>query len=340
MSDKRCNFVRYFFTMKKLLTTLFSILPFMVWPQSGSMKMVRQRFHHDMPAGNYSGICALGDGRYAVVDDKAPEDGFYVFRIDIDREKGRISAIGNEGYRSCGLPNRDMEGICYCPGTQTLFVSGEADNEVFEYRLDGQRTGRRLAMPAMFRNAKTNGGLEALAYDRQRHLFITTTEQPLKGDTLLRIQTFGDDLLPREQYLYLPDSNIIGGKKGSIRKGDTHGVSAMCVLDNGRLLVMERQIRVPRLKIGARAVTRIYEVRLPDAARHEERSSPLLLEKRLVREIKTRLTLIGRRFANCEGMCEPFPGMLLVVADSQDRYKGVLRDWFLTLKDIGGSDTE
>jgi len=326
--------------MKKLLSVLFSLLPVIAWPQLWSTKIVRQRFHREVPAGNYSGICSLGDGSYAVVDDKAAEDGFYVFRIDIDRERGRINAISNEGYRSCGLPNRDMEGICYCPGTQTLFISGEADNEVYEYRLDGQRTGRRLSMPPEFKNTKPNCGLEALAYDWQRHLFITTTEQPLVGDTLLRIQTFGDDLQPREQYLYLPDENIIPSRKAGKSRRTIGGVSALCALDDGRLLVMERQIRVPRLKIGARAVTRIYEVLLPDAPQGERRASPQQLEKRLVTEIKTRLTLTGRRFANCEGICEPFPGMLLIVADSQNRYKGVLRDWFLLLKDNRVTDSE
>ena len=282
--------------------------------QADGMKLSRQRFHKQLPPGNYSGICPIGDGRYALVDDKAADDGFYVIRIDMDSVKGRITSIENEGYRSSGLPNRDMEGICYCPLSQTLFISGEADNEVCEYRLDGQRTGRRLAMPAEYKNASRNYGLEALTYDRSRHLFLTTTEQPLPGDTLLRIQTFGDDLLPRQQYLYRPDNSE-----------HIHGVSALCALSDGTLLVMERQIRVPRLKIGASAVTRIYEVTLPG-------NPEGVLEKRLVKEIKTRLTLTGRRFANCEGLCEPRPGLLLIVADSQNRYRGVLRDWFLLLQ--------
>lgn len=313
--------------MKKFLTTLFSLLPLIAWPESGGMKMVRQRFHRVLPSGNYSGICAIGDGRFAVVDDKAEEDGFYVFRIDIDKEKGRITSVENEGYRSSGLPNRDMEGICYCPTTNTLFISGEADNEVYEYRLDGQRTGRQLAMPPEFKNTRPNCGLEALAYDSLRHLFFTTTEQPIKGDSLLRIQTFGDDLQPRRQYLYRPDTPE--------EHHPIHGVSAMCALADGRILVMERQIRVPRMKIGARAVTRIYEIELPDEGNLAEGDwhSPPIVEKRLMKEIKTRLTLTGRRFANCEGICEPSPGLLLIVADSQNRYRGVLRDWFILLND-------
>ena len=319
--------------MKKELTALLSFLPLLGWPQPATSqpspntsRLVRQRFHHELPAGNYSGICPIGNNRYAVVDDKAAEDGFYVFRIDIDSVKGRITDIENEGYRSSGLPNRDMEGICYCPTTQTVFISGEDDNEVYEYRLDGQRTGRQLAMPPEFKKASKNYGLEALTYDAHRHLFFTTSEQPLPGDTLLRIQAFGDDLQPHEQYLYRPDEPDMGkrGRPG----GGLHGVSGMCALDDGRLLVMERQIRVPKMKIGARVVTRIYEVVLPPNGE----ASPAILEKRLVKEIKTRLTLTGRRFANCEGICEPYPELLLIVADSQNRFRGVLRDWFMLLR--------
>ena len=138
-----------------------------------------QRFHRALPAGNYSGIAALGNDRYAVVSDKSEEDGFFVLHIVIDSIKGRISTLDNEGFRSCSLPGRDLEGICYRPSTNTVFVSGEQDNEVYEYALDGQRTGRRLDMPAIFKEANPNYGLESLTYDAKRHLFYTTSERPL-----------------------------------------------------------------------------------------------------------------------------------------------------------------
>ena len=82
---------------------------------------------------------------------------------------------------------------------------------------------------------------------------------------------------------------------------------------------MERQVRIPRLKIGASALTRIYEVTPADDEQ---------LEKTLLIEFKTRITLFGRKFANFEGLCQVSPSLILLIADSQDRYKGVLRDWF------------
>ena len=64
---------------------------------------------------------------------------------------------------------------------------------------------------------------------------------------------------------------------------------------------------------------RLYEVRPAESD---------TLQKRLVCEFTTRLNLLSRRFANFEGLCCPCPGWLLLVADSQDQYKGILRDWF------------
>ncbi len=274
-----------------------------------------QKFPRQIPAGNYSGICAIGDDCYAVVNDKSAEDGFFVFRMPIDTVRGKILKAENLGFRKSGYPNRDAEGICFCPSSNTLFIAGEKDNEVYEYMLDGKRTGRRLALPEVFLKADSNYGLEALTYDSSRHLFFTTTEHPLKGDTILRIQSFTDNLLPAKQYFYRPDN-----PQGKVY---LHGVSELCALSDGRLLVVERQVYVPRLKLGAKSIVRIYAVCPDDSA---------YLEKHLIKEICTRLTLTKRKFANIEGLCEITPCLWMMAADSQDQYKGVLRDWFLLMR--------
>lgn len=275
----------------------------------------QQHFPRQIPAGNYSGICSIGDGLFAVVDDKHREDGFYLFRFDIDMQNNRITKAENMGYRSCGLANRDMEGICYRPSSRTLFISGEADNEVLEYDLEGKRTGRKLNMPACFKQAGSNQGIEALTYDTLSHQFFLTTERPLPGDSLLRIQAFNDNLQPTHQYLYEPDHGL--------SPKHTHGVSSLCAMGDGRLLVLERQVRVPRMRLDATTVISIYEVR---PGQNEN-----LLTKKLVSKFHTRLSVLNRKFANYEGMCALSPNCLLLVADSQNQYKGVLRDWFLLL---------
>ena len=273
-----------------------------------------QRFHKALPAGNYSGITALGNNRYAVVSDKSEKDGFFILHIEIDSIKGRITSLENEGFQSSGLPNRDIEGICYRPSTNTVFISGERDNEVYEYTLDGKRTGQRLEIPDAFKKAGHNYGLESLTYDRKRHLFYTTSERLLKGDSLLRIQSFGDNLKPGRCYYYKPDEPI--------SRKHFYGVAELCALDDGRLLVLERQIHVPKLKIGASTIIRIYEITPTEKP---------ILEKKLVKEFRTRLSLTSRKFANYEGLCEIQGNRLLLIADSQNRFKGFLRDWFLII---------
>ena len=300
---------------RKMLRTKLSLFPLVALLSFAMPTRAQQHFSRQIPAGNYSGICQVDDGLFAVVDDKNEEDGFYLFRLTIDNEGRRITKAENVGYRSSGLPNRDMEGICYRPSTRTLFINGEKDNEVFEYELDGKRTGKKLNIPAQFKRARSNQGIEALTYDTLYNQFYITTECPLPGDTLLRIQAFGDNLQPSQQYLYKPDKPISNKY--------THGVSALCALGDGRLLVLERQIYVPPRKINAQTVISIYEVKPVQ----EEK----LLTKRLVSQFNTRLTLTSRKFANYEGMCALSPHRLLLVADSQNQYTKVLRDWFLLL---------
>lgn len=298
-----------------MLTAKLSFLPFVALLAFAMPTRAQQHFPKQIPAGNYSGICQVDDGLFAVVDDKNKEDGFYLFHLTIDDESNRITKAEDAGYRSSGLPNRDMEGICYRPSTQTLFISGEKDNEVYEYSLDGKRTGRKLHIPAHFKRARSNQGIEALTYDTLSHQFFITSECPLPGDTLLRIQAFGDDLQPSRQYFYKPDK--------AISNKYTHGVSALCATGDGRLLVLERQIYIPPRKVNAQTVINIYEVR-PTQNEH-------FLTKRLVSHFTTRLTVINRKFANYEGMCALSPNLLLLVADSQNQYKNVLHDWFLLL---------
>lgn len=297
--------------MKKTIVLLYLMV---LWT-SVIIAQKPQRFHKALPAGNYSGITALGNNRYAVVSDKSETEGFFILHIETDSAKGCITSLENEGFQSSGLPNRDIEGICYRPTTNTVFISGEKDNEVYEYTLDGKRTGQRLEMPDIFKKAGHNYGLESLTYDRKRHLFYTTSERVLKGDSLLRIQSFSDNLKPGFCYYYKPDEPI--------SKKHFYGVSELCALEDGRLLVLERQIHVPKLKLGASTIIRIYETTPTDKP---------ILEKRLVKEFRTRLSLTSRKFANYEGFCEIQGNRLLLIADSQNRFKGFLRDWFMIIE--------
>lgn len=308
--------------------------------QAMAQQITLNKQHHfptTVPAGNYSGITWLGGDRYAVANDKSTTAGFHLMTIRTDSITGDIIEVRADCFMTSGLPNRDEEGICYVPQTNTVFVSGEDDGQIQEYNMDGQLTGRKLAIPDVFATAYGNGGFEALTYNAKTHRFWTTSENTLKADgekpnikkkipNMLRLQSFGDDLLPAEQYWYKTDSSAVIWKQGK----STLGVSGLAALDNGNLIILEREIRQTSNRVGSFVHVKLY---LVDPSRQQPGE---LLQKELLTEFRTFLNVAQRNFANYEGICtgprlKDGRQVLLLVADSQNQYKGWLKDWFKTI---------
>lgn len=324
--------------MRKSILLMLVLLTAVV--QLTAQQVTLNEQHHfgkAVPAGNYSGITWLGGNRYAVADDKSPTAGFHLMTIRIDSLTGDVLDVQAERFVTNQQPNRDEEGICYVPQSNTVFVSGEADGQIVEYSMDGQLTGRLLTIPAVFATAYHNRSFEALTYNAQTHRFWTTSENTLRADgtkpnilnkvaSRLRLQSFGDDLQPCEQYWYVTDSSAIKSTKGTT----TLGVSGLAALDDGRLVVLEREVRTTPKIIGSFAHVRLYVV---NPAMH---SPGTLLQKQLLAELRTRFNLTRRNFANYEGICvgprlHDGRQVLVLLADSQNQYKGILRDWFRTI---------
>ena len=319
---------------------LFTVLLLVVVLGASAQQVVvnRQRhFRKTVPAGNYSGICWLGDDRYAVVDDKSPSGGFRPLTIQIDSLTGDILSVRADSFVTGGQPNRDEEGICYVPHTQTVFVSSESDGQIIEYTLDGQLTGRKLHIPDIFADIYSNRGFEALTYNAVTRQFWTTTENSLKCDgqkpnsrraisNRLRLQSFSDDLQPLHQYWYVTDTLAADSPEGKC----TLGVSGLAALDDGRIVVLERLIQRTASGIGSHVRVRLYMVSPAD---HQPGAE---LPKQLLADFRTAINLTRRSFANYEGLCvgprlADGRQVLLLVADSQNQYKGLLRDWFKTI---------
>ena len=118
------------------------------------------------------------------------------------------------------------------------------------------------------------------------------------------------------------------------------GVSELCALPDGQLLVLEREAFIPQIKIGAFCKCKLYLINplnFEEFSMKEKFSSDtLFLKKRLLTEWKTGLSLSKRSFANYEGMClgpklEDGSQVVILLSDSQDQYAGVLKDWFKTI---------
>lgn len=126
------------------------------------------------------------------------------------------------------------------------------------------------------------------------------------------------------------------------KKADIYvmGVSELCALPDGQLLVLEREAFIPKIKIGAFCKCKLYLINplnSEEFSMKENFSSDIpFLKKRLLVEWKTGLSLSKRSFANYEGMClgpmlEDGSQVVILLSDSQDQYAGVLKDWFKTI---------
>ena len=299
---------------------------------------------------NYSGITSLGSNRYAVVSDKEPTDGFFTFLIDQNATTGKVESVYLEGFKgnasprvsaSTGVSVRDCEGIAYFPQTGTLFISGEGDQTILEYTMNGQPTGRKLQVPAIFNlnSIVPNYGFESLTYCSATHRFWTTTESTLPKDgqaasalhpgvqNLLRLQAFGDDLEPAAQYAYRMDR----GKKDDFGKIYVYGVSEITALPNGRLLVLEREADISNGYLSSQCVCKIFMVNPQegwqiDSSTNLKKLDPnRFLTKRLIATFTTQMTPFKHNFANFEGMClgrklNDGRQTLLLISDSQGGY--------------------
>lgn len=285
--------------------------------------------------GQYSGITCVGGDRYAVVDDKLPGGGIVFFDIPL-REDGTVRATRvrrtvPEATRDAAGPSLDNEGVTFADGK--LYVSAEKDQSIREYDLDGVATGVAFPVPADLGVGAivNNGGFEALTYNASTGKFWTTTEFPLKKDTeiprLHRLQRFGAGFAPDGRFLYQMDEPARPAAERGPVMAFVYGISALTALDDGRLIVLEREVYVPdgrptEIVLDAFARVRLYVVDPSDAAGDPAR----ILPKQLLCEFTTQNLLsalgIEVELANYEGMClgPRLPDgrrTLVLIADSQ-----------------------
>ena len=304
----------------------------------------QRAFPDSIPAGGYSGITWLGGDRYAVVSDNG-RDGYFIFRITLD-SVGMVTSAACTDFIGSQSSNPDNEDVAWFAPDSTLFISSESDTKVREFSLQGVPTGRKLPIPAVFRGTSKAYGLEALTYNAVTHRFWTTSESTLEGDGLranpdngarnrLRIQSYDDSLCAGAQYLDEMDEPMAQ----VMPERFAMGVSAMTALDDGRLLVLEREFAVPESIIGAFVSCRIYQV-------YPDREEPVLptesiegrkpMEKILLAEWMTAVGLLDVSIANYEGMCAgprlaDGRQVIVLISDSQNQYAGVLKDCVKTI---------
>ena len=212
-----------------------------------------------------------------------------------------------------------------------------------------------------------NYNFESLAFDSVRQYLWTIPESTLRKDgqpatpqnglanqlRLMRLdwgkmkenpnkEAYNEQVSSKKDSRYMMTYAYQMDQPSTHKKADIYvmGVSELCVLSDGQLLVLEREAFIPKIKIGAFCKCKLYQINPLNseefALKEKFSSNTPFLKKRLLTEWKTGLSLSKRSFANYEGMClgpklEDGSQVVILLSDSQDQYAGVLKDWFKTI---------
>lgn len=240
-----------------------------------------QQWH--IPAGNYSGITPLGQHYYAVVSDKAPSLGYFVWHIQQDSLTGLVQRVTNCGFRpllpptslphsstssSVSTVSTDVEDIVFDAARGVLWVADEGAQTLTAYDTLTQQNISALAIPSYFSKDSIyeNLGFEALTYDPRVQMWCSTSESPLRCDAGHRPENLPSTApLNFRLTFWNATYNPIGflpyqmaaAQLSQQARYYLHGIPALCLLPNGALLVMERELSVPRFFVGAKCSIRL-----------------------------------------------------------------------------------
>ena len=212
-----------------------------------------------------------------------------------------------------------------------------------------------------------NYNFESLAFDSVRQYLWTIPESALRKDgqpatpqnglanrlRLMRLdwgkikedsnkEEYSEQVSSKKDSRYMTTYAYQMDQPSTHKKADIYvmGVSELCALPDGQLLVLEREAFIPKIKIGAFCKCKLYLINPLNSEEFSMKenfsSDTPFLKKRLLAEWKTGLSLSKRSFANYEGMClgpklEDGSQVVILLSDSQDQYAGVLKDWFKTI---------
>ena len=213
-------------------------------------------------------------------------------------------------------PNYNFESLAFDPVHQYLWTISEST-----LRKDGQPATPQNGLANRLRLMRLNWG-------------------KMKEDS--NKEEYSEQVNSKKDSRYMTTYAYQMDQPSTHKKADIYvmGVSELCVLPDGQLLVLEREAFIPKIKIGAFCKCKLYLINPLNSEvfsmKEKFSSDTPFLKKRLLTEWKTGLSLSKRSFANYEGMClgpmlEDGSQVVILLSDSQDQYAGVLKDWFKTI---------
>ena len=211
--------------------------------QEVSIEPAKGSAHFDLDNANISdlsGITWMGGDLFAAVSDK--RNVIQLIRLQIDHETGGI--IAGEFGDVSNVPSAaaDFEGIAWVAAEKAFYLSAETGNAVLRY-VPESASVRTLPVPAVFSKARRNLSLESLTWDPTTREFWIANEEALTPDgpvssreagSVVRLQKLDRKARPLAQYAWRTEpASFRYGNAGS-------GVSDLCVLPTGQLIVLER----------------------------------------------------------------------------------------------------
>ena len=213
-------------------------------------------------------------------------------------------------------PNYNFESLAFDPVHQYLWTISEST-----LRKDGQPATPQNGLANRLRLMRLNWG-------------------KMKEDS--NKEEYSEQVSSKKDSRYMMTYAYQMDQPSTHKKADIYvmGVSELCVLPDGQLLVLEREAFIPKIKIGAFCKCKLYLINPLNSEvfsmKEKFSSDTPFLKKRLLTEWKTGLSLSKRSFANYEGMClgpmlEDGSQVVILLSDSQDQYAGALKHWFKTI---------
>ena len=200
-------------------------------------------------AEQISGITYAGGNLFYAIDDT--DNKLYPIRLNINRSTGELAQADitiEAGVVMSG--GNDMEGCAFDPCSGRVWISQETGALIREFDPSTGTLTRSAPVPAVQKNYNGNYSLEALTISGDGKTMWTANEEALKVDGLLATNSVGsvvrltrftrdsvhDNWTANGEWAY--ETQPIGTAKDSHTRS---GVSGLCALPDGTLLVLERR---------------------------------------------------------------------------------------------------
>ena len=274
-----------------------------------------------------SGIAYIGGTNYYVVADDAKSGEVGLYRAAIALSDDGLSVLSvSSGPRVVLEGCADLEAVAYDPLTKNVWAADESRKTIAEYNPETGAKLRSLAYPEEMKNTYKNLGFESLAMSEDGLTMWTANEEALVSDgpkssyesgTKVRLVKF-ERRGPADEWRHVetvPYTTEKWNQQYDCGGNGRRGVSELCVLPDGSLLVLERELSSGVKGSGmaaAMAARFMHEIFLVSGGKKTS-------------VYRSSADDSGAVLSNCEGMClgprtADGARSLLVITDAGDGF--------------------